>query len=84
MTAKPRDVPEAAEETVAKPNVIQYHGTGVRTITEADWKSIGIEDGTVEWNRENNYTVLVSELSDKARHHLLFVDGSFSLEHLEF
>lgn len=48
--------------------VVKYVGTAhIREIDAAAWKSVGVEDqNKVVWNKANNWTVSVQDLSDGA------------------
>lgn len=63
--ARPTAEGDAPEDS-GSVGTVKYTGdAGVREISKADWKSVGIEADTVTWNAENDYTVLKSVFSDE-------------------
>lgn len=71
-----------SEETkVSSAKVVKYIGTAdVREIDTAGWKNAGVEDqNKVVWDKRNNFTVSVEDLSDSAVAYCDEVDDGFVL-----
>lgn len=51
---------------------VKYVGTGIRIISERDWKNAGMEgQKPVAWNRGNGWTVDIEPLSEEAQNAIL-------------
>jgi hypothetical protein len=68
--------------------VVKYNGFHfeVRSITEADWRALGIEHETVTWDASNNWIVARSEfdfLEPLQFHNIIECDPKFTVEVLD-
>ena len=75
----------AAAPKAASGKVVKYVGTAdVREIDAAAWKAVDVEDqNLVRWNKANNWTVSVEDLSDDAVAYLDEKDSGFVLSNAD-
>lgn len=52
---------------------------GARVISKEDWASIGIDQGTVEWNHLNQFKLPKSMFSSSALNYLINIDDGFEI-----
>lgn len=80
--AKAGEGEAATESDDTKGEFIRYTGhTGVRVISEDDWKAIKVTgQGESVWDKTNAHRLPRSEFNAKALNYLLQVDGEFVAE----